>query len=388
MRSSLIFAVMFVAALAVVKIGLASAQEPRSAASVDYIWRLPKGFPRPRVPADNPMTPAKAELGRYLFYDARMSVNGRESCATCHRQELAFTDGKSRAAGTTGEMHPRGSMSLVNVAYSAVLTWSDPGQRTLEQQALTPMFSTHPVELGMQSNGEEYVRVISSDPVYAKMFPAAFPGEQNPFTIANVTKAIASFQRTIIGGGSPYDRYHYDGDDQTISESAKRGEVLFFSEPLSCFRCHGGFNFSDTADFEGRRESPPEFHNTGLYNLSGALSYPAPNTGIYEHTQQPADVGKFKAPTLRNVAVTAPYMHDGSIATLDGVLDHYSAGGRAITNSPNAGDGSRNPNKDPLIRGFKLTQQDRVDLIAFLESLTDEEIIHDPKFADPRQNTH
>ena len=351
----------------------------------EYVWKLPKGFPKPRIPADNPMTPAKVELGRYLFYDTRMSVNGKQSCATCHRQELAFTDGKSRAAGTTGEMHPRGSMSLVNVAYSSVLTWSDPGQRTLEKQALTPMFSAHPIELGMQNNGDDYLRVIASDPAYAKMFPAAFPGEQNPFTIANVTKAIASFERTIIGGGSPYDRYHYDGDDKAISDSAKRGEVLFFSEPLSCFRCHGGFNFSDTTDFEGRRESPPEFHNTGLYNLAGALSYPAANTGIYEHTRQPADVGKFKAPTLRNVAVTAPYMHDGSIATLEGVLDHYSAGGRTITDSPYAGDGSRNPNKDPLIRGFKLTPQDRADLIAFLESLTDEEIIHDPKFGNPRQ---
>ena len=236
----------------------------------------------------------------------------------------------------------------------------------------------------MESNGEEYVRAISPDPVYAKMFPAAFPGEQNRFTIANVTKAIASFERTIIGGGSPYDRYHDGGDDKAISESAKRGEVLFFSEPLSCFRCHGGFNFTDATDFENRRE----FHNTGLYNLSGALSYPGENTGIYEHTLQPTDVGKFKAPSLRNIAVTAPNMHDGSIATLDGVLDHYSAGGRTNTNSPNAANGSRNPNKDPLIGGFNLTQQDRVDLIAFLESLTDEEIIHDPKFADPRQNTH
>jgi cytochrome c peroxidase len=237
----------------------------------------------------------------------------------------------------------------------------------------------------MQNAGDDYIRVIASDPAYAKLFPAAFPGEQNPFTIANVTKAVASFERTIIGGGSPYDRYHYDGDEKAISDSAKRGEVLFFSEPLSCFRCHGGFNFSDATDFEGRRESPPEFHNTGLYNLAGTLSYPAANPGIYEHTQQPTDVGKFKVPTLRNVAVTAPYMHDGSIATLEGVLDHYSAGGRTITDSPNAGDGSRNPNKDPLIRGFKLTSRDRADLIAFLESLTDEEIIHDPKFGNPRQ---
>jgi cytochrome c peroxidase len=364
-------------------VGLTSAQQTLNTTRGEYVWKLPKGFPKPRVPADNPMTSAKVELGRYLFYDPRMSVNGKESCATCHEQALAFTDGKPRALGTTGESHPRGSMSLVNVAYSAVLTWSDPGERTLEHQALTPMFNTHPIELGMRGRGGDYLRVVESDPVYTKLFPAAFPGEQDLFTIANVTKAIASFERTIIGGGSAYDRYHYDGDDKAVSDAAKRGEVLFFSEPLSCFRCHGGFNFTDATDFEGRKQSEPAFHNTGLYNLAGALSYPAENTGIYEHTQQPGDVGKFKVPTLRNVALTAPYMHDGSIATLEEVLDHYAAGGRTIANSPYAGDGSRNPNKDPLIRGFKLAPEERADLIAFLDSLTDEEIIHDRKFGNP-----
>lgn len=387
MKSSLAYAVLLLAALcAIMRIGSASAQQPQGTANAEYVWTLPKGFPKPRVPADNPMTPVKVELGRYLFYDARMSVNGKESCATCHRQELAFTDGKSRAAGTTGELHPRGSMSLVNIAYAGLLTWSDPGQRTLENQALIPMFSSHPVELGMQKNGNDCVRVIASDPIYERLFLQAFPGEENPFSIANVTKAIASFERTIISGSSPYDRYHYDGDDQAISNAAKRGEVLFFSEPLSCFRCHGGFNFNDNTDFDGRRESLPEFHNTGLYNLAGALSYPAENTGVYEHTQQPADVGKFKAPTLRTVAVTAPYMHDGSISSLEGVIDHYAAGGRTITGSRNAGNGSLNPNKDPLIRGYNLRPQDRADLIAFLESLTDEEVLHDPKFSDPRSN--
>jgi cytochrome c peroxidase len=389
MRCFFASVVLMLAALgAVVGISSASPQEPQNPARDEYFWRLPKGFPKPRVPADNPVTLPKVNLGRFLFYDARMSVNGKESCATCHRQELAFTDGKSHASGTTGQIHPRGSMSLLNVAYSAVLNWSDPSARTLEQQALTPMFNTNPVELGMTNNGDDYLRVIESDPVYVQMFPQAFPGEKNPFTVVNITKAIASFERIIISGGSPYDRYHYRGDDKAISDSAKRGETLFFSEPLSCFRCHGGFNFSDATDFDGRKESEPEFHNTGLYNLAGALSYPAESTGIYEHTRQPGDVGKFKAPTLRNVAVTAPYMHDGSITTLEGVLDHYSAGGRTITESPYAGDGSHNPNKDHLVRGFKLTPQDRADLIAFLESLTDDEILNDVEFANPWLSGH
>jgi cytochrome c peroxidase len=370
----------------VVGANLAGSQTEKHTEDGEYHWELPKGFPKPKVPADNPMTATKVRLGRYLFYDKRMSVNETESCATCHRQELAFTDGKAQSVGATGQLHPRGSMSLVNVAYSAILTWSNPNEHSLENQALTPMFGNHPVELGLTSVDHDFDHVLRSDALYQEMFPAAFPSESDPFTIPNVTKAIASFERTIISAGSAYDRYHYEGDDRAISDSAKRGEVLFFSQPLSCFRCHGGFNFSDATDFEGRSGGEVQFHNTGLYNLAGTLSYPMPNVGIYEYTQHPADVGKFKAPTLRNIALTAPYMHDGSAKTLDEVLDHYSAGGRTIADSPNAGDGSHNPNKDPLIRGFHLSLQERADLIAFLESLADERVVHDQRFGDPRQN--
>jgi cytochrome c peroxidase len=361
--------------------GLAGPQT--DAPTDEYRWELPKGFPKPKVPPDNPMTVAKVQLGRYLFYDRRMSVNGTESCATCHRQELAFTDGKARAVGATGQPFPRGAMSLVNVAYSAVLTWSNPNERSLEHQALTPMFGEHPVELGLTGGGEAFVAVLRSDRVYGPLFRAAFPAEPDPFTISNVTRAIASFERTILSARSPYDRYHTGGDDQAISDSAKRGETLFFSEPLSCFRCHSGFNFSDATDFEGRRGADTPFHNTGLYNVAGKFSYPQPNLGIYEFTLRQEDVGKFKTPTLRNVALTAPYMHDGSVATLDAVLDHYSAGGRTVADPARAGEGFHNPNKDPLIRGFKLSSQDRADLIAFLECLTDDAVIHDPRFGDP-----
>jgi cytochrome c peroxidase len=369
----------------IVSLAFPVSQAGQSPTENEYRSELPNGFPKPKIPTDNPLTAAKVRLGRYLFYDKRMSINGTESCATCHRQELAFTDGKERAIGATGQMHPRGAMSLVNVAYDAVLTWNNPNERSLEHQALTPMFGEHPLELGLKNQGEDFIQTIRSDAAYREMFTAAFPSEQDPFSISNVTKAIASFERTIISAGSAYDRYHYGGDDTAISDSAKRGEVLFFSEPLSCFRCHGGFNFSDATDFDGRTGAEVQFHNTGLYNVAGELSYPLPNVGIYEHTKHPEDVGKFKAPTLRNVAVTAPYMHDGSVKTLDDVLDHYSAGGRTIVDSPNAGAGVHNPNKDPLIRGFTLSPQDRADLIAFLESLTDEGILHDQKFSNPWQ---
>jgi cytochrome c peroxidase len=347
-----------------------------------YAWNLPKGFPKPFVPADNPMTAAKVELGRYLFYDTRMSVNGKSSCATCHKRELAFTDGRAVGVGATGELHSRSAMSLVNVAYSAALTWSNPQMKTLEDQALVPMFGEHPVELGLRQ-GDGFLPMLRSDAKYRSLFESAFPADADRFTIANVTKAIASFERSIISARSPYDRYHYDRDDNAISESAKRGETLFFNQHLSCFRCHGGFNFGEAAASERNAEREVEFHNTGLYNLPGVLSYPEPNVGIYEFTKAPEDVGKFKAPTLRNIALTAPYMHDGSIPTLEGVLDHYSAGGRTITSGPHAGKGQDNPNKDPLIGGFTLSQQDRGDLIEFLRCLTDDEVIRDPRFANP-----
>jgi cytochrome c peroxidase len=327
--------------------------EPEQA--TDYQWNLPKGFPKPYVPADNPMTAEKVELGRYLFYDTRMSVNGKASCATCHKQQLAFTDGLAVSSGATGEPHPRGAMSLVNVAYNAALTWSNPQMKSLEKQALTPMFGDHPVELGLRE-GDQFLPMLRADPNYRALFERAFPTDADRFTIANVTRAVASFERSIVSARSPYDRYHYDRDDTAISDSAKRGEILFFNQRLSCFRCHGGFNFSDATFSERNPEREVAFHNTGV---------------------DQTDPGKFKAPTLRNIALTAPYMHDGRIPTLDGVLDHYAAGGR----------GHDNPNKDPLIGGFVLSPQDRGDLIEFLKSLTDDAVLHDLRFADPRASS-
>ena len=324
------------------------------------------------------MTESKLSLGRYLFYDKRLSVNGTASCATCHRQELAFTDGRPVSEGATGQLHSRSAMSLVNVAYNAVLTWSNPSLRTLEEQALTPMFGDHPVELGLTRDA--MLRILRSDARYQALFARAF---SDGATVDNAMRAIACFERSIVSARSPYDRYHYDRDDAAVSPAAKRGEILFFSRQLSCFRCHGGFIFSDAAFSERNPDREVEFHNTGLYNLSGLLSYPAPNLGIYQYTKNAGDVGKFKAPTLRNIAVTAPYMHDGSVPTLEGVIDHYAAGGRTISSGPLAGVGHQNPNRDPLIAGFAITPAERADLIEFLKTLTDDEVLHDPQFADP-----
>ncbi len=276
---------------------------------------------------------ARVNLGRHLFYDARMSGNGTQSCASCHRQDLAFTEGKAQAVGSTGEQHPRSAMSLVNLSRAKLLTWTNPHEQTLEEQALTPMFGDHPVELGVKT--EAYLQLIRKDPTYQPLFAAS----ALPFTVSGITTAIAVFERTLISNRSPYDRYHFGRNDTAISDSAKLGETLFFSEPLSCFRCHGGSNFSNSS----------ELKDNGLL----------------------AEGGRFKAPTLRNIDVTAPYMHDGRLKTLDAVLDHYASGGK------------HSPTQDELIRGFSLTPQDRADLLAFLRTLTDEAFLHDPRYSDP-----
>jgi cytochrome c peroxidase len=337
----------------------------------DFDWNLPKGFPRPAVPADNPMSAAKVELGRYLFYEKRISVNGKESCGSCHRQELAFTDGRTRAEGTTGQLHPRSSLSLVNVAYTPRLTWANPTLDSLEEQALTPMLSEEPVELGLKGREQEFLSVLRRDPLYVRLFRLAFAEEGYVYTIKNVTKAIAAFERTIISMRAPYDRYRWGGDSSAISDSAKRGELIFYSsERGGCFQCHDGWNFT-AIRFEGSPDQGDGGRSGRFFNTGVSLDR-APNRGLFELTQRPEDVGKFRAPTLRNIAITAPYMHDGSVATLEEVIDHYMAGGKAD-----------HPNKSSILRPFRLTNEEKNDLIDFLKSLTDEELLRDARWSDP-----
>jgi cytochrome c peroxidase len=346
------------------------------------VWALPKGFPTPNVPADNPMSASKVELGRHLFYDTRLSGNGTFSCASCHAQRLAFTDGRARAIGATGEMHPRGSMGLANVAYSPVLTWANPGMRSLEQQAIVPMFGDDPVELGLQGQERALLQRVGTDPRYQKLFAAAFPGGQELVTLDRIVKAIGAFERTLISGRSPYDAYK-GGALRAISAAARRGEELFFSEKTECFHCHGGFNFTGSSDFVGKGFAEIEFHNTGLYNTDGKGAYPSPNTGVHAVTDNPDDMGRFKAPSLRNIAVTAPYMHDGSIATLEDVLAHYDAGGRTIRRGPHAGVGSTSPYRAEFMKRIGFTPREKLDMLAFLRALTDSTFLTDPRFSNP-----
>ena len=357
--------------------GLTAAAEQGSV----FRWDIPAWAAPPIVPTDNPMTVEKVTLGRYLFYDKRLSYNGKLSCASCHLQRFGFTELRPNAFGSTGQRHPRRTPTLTNAGYNTVLTWANPAEHRLESQMLTPMFGEHPVELGFAGHEQELLARLRADERYRSLFAAAFPDASDPFTIASVTKAIASFERTFISLSSPYDRYRYGGESDAIGPAAKRGEALFFSPRLDCSHCHAGINFSD--DFADARTKAVTvvFHNTGLYNIGGR--YPAHNAGVYEVTGDPRDDGMFKAPTLRNVAVRAPYMHDGSVDDLNGVLDHYSAGGRTIVGTPLAGVGRLNPNKDALIHGFDLSQQERRDLIAFLETLTDKAFLTNPALSDP-----
>jgi cytochrome c peroxidase len=349
----------------------------------DYAWRLPAGFPKPKVPADNPISTAKVELGRRLFYDKRLSGNGTYSCASCHDPKKAFTDGLARALGSTGQTHPRGSMSLVNIGYASTLTWANDLLVTLEKQTLVPIFGETPVELGLSGQEGPMLARLRAEPLYVEAFPKAFPEAGEPISLDHVVKAISTFERTIISGGSAYDRFVYGKDPKALDDSAKRGRDLFFSERMECFHCHGNFNFADNLSHEGTVIVETAFHNTALYNLDGNGGYPVESRGLVDVSGKPSDMGRFKAPTLRNIAVTAPYMHDGSIATLGEVIDHYARGGRKIEGGPNAGDGARSPIKSEFLRGFLVDANEKADLVHFLESLTDPAFLEDPRFADP-----
>jgi len=345
-----------------------------ASAEAAWRWQLPRGMPAPSVPADNPMSSRKVELGRRLFYDVRLSVTGAYACASCHQQARAFSDGRARALGATGELHPRGAMSLANVAYSLRFGWDDPDTTSLEAQAQIPMLNTAPIELGVRGNEARILDALRRDRLYARGFPRAFPDAARGFELAHVRKAIAAFERTLISGGSAYDRAVYRDERAALSPAARRGLALFTSPELACSECHGGptLGGADTA-----------FHNTGLFNLDGQGAYPPTGQGLFARTRAPADMGRFRAPSLRTVALTAPYMHDGSDATLPDVLAHYARGGRNARAADGAEPGARNPHQSERVRGFPLSPEDEAALLAFLEALTDEAFVADPRFSDP-----
>jgi cytochrome c peroxidase len=363
-------------------LGLVSRARP---ATAGFRWDIPDWIPPPAEPPDNRITPAKVHLGRHLFYDKRLSANQTIACATCHEQARAFTDGKSTAVGITREVSNRNTLSLTNVAYFPTLTWGNPQIESLEAQATIPIFGKHPVEMGMAGKEMLLLRRLQSEPVYQSLFVKAFPEQArknartNLFSLSTVTQAIASFQRTLLSFNSPYDRYKYGNDKNAISAAAKRGEALFLGSKTDCYKCHGSLYFTDNVK-HARMDTPERaFHNTGLYNEDGRGAYPSGHTGIAEFTGGDNDMGKFRTPSMRNVALTAPYMHDGSIATLEEVIrTHYAKKGRAV----HAGKAA-NPLRSRLVDGFRASEAEVGDLVEFLKTLTDETFIKNPQFSNP-----
>ena len=299
------------------------------------------------------------------------------SCESCHQQALAFSDGVKVPTGSTGEVLHRNSQTLTNIAYNASYTWANPILKEIEQQLVIPLFGEFPVEMGINdANREEILNRFRRETAYQNMFNAAFPNQQDAVTFPNVIKALAVFNRALISKDSDFDR-------GTMSSSAMRGQDLFNSEKMECFHCHNGFNFSDSTLHDDSVFVSRPFFNTGLYNIDGKGSYPIADNGLFTVTQDPKDKGKFRPPTLRNIAYTAPYMHDGSIATLGEVLDFYANGGRNITSGDHQGDGRKNPNKSEFVKGFTLSAQEKQDMLMFLHALSDETFISNPRYANP-----
>jgi len=310
-----------------------------------YVLSVPMGFPQPEIPADNALTKSRVALGRRLFFDPALSADSTRSCASCHAPHLAFSDSTAVSLGIEGRPGTRNSPTLANVAYQQKLL-RESGVPTLEMQILVPFQEHNEFDFNILLAAERLGRI----PEYVQMAGEAYGRKPDAFVI---TRAIAAFERTLLSGNAPFDQWFFQGKSAAVSASAKRGYDLFQSEKLNCGKCHTGFLFTDQS-----------LANNGLYE-----AYPDP--GRMRLTGLASDLALFKVPTLRHIALTAPYMHDGSLPTLEAVLDHYQTGGKA------------HPNKSALLKPFVLTAPERADLLAFLHSLTDTEFVTNRAFAKP-----
>jgi cytochrome c peroxidase len=294
------------------------------------------------APADNALTEPRARLGRRLFFDKQLSRTGEIACSSCHQPEHAFSDAAAVSTGVEGRTGTRNAPALVNEAWGRSFFW-DGRATTLEEQAGKPIENPDEMDLPLT----EAAARVAADPGYGGEFEQAYGG---PASEESVRKAIASFVRVLVSAASPYDR-HLRGDDSDFGEAEQRGEAIFLGEKGGCFHCHPTGPLTN----EG-------FFNNGLYVEGG-------DPGRQTITGRSGDLGKFKVPTLRNIAASAPYMHDGSLATLEDVLDHYSRGGRG------------GPFTDPTIEPRPLSDDERQDLLAFLRALTDPMFLSDPRWA-------
>jgi cytochrome c peroxidase len=299
---------------------------------------IPDHFPEISFPEENKFSAERWALGKKLFYEKRLSVDSTISCASCHKPSFAFADNTSMTSGVFGRQGVTNSPSLANVAYHPYYT-REGGVPTLEMQVLVPV-SEHN-EFGF--NIVEIAERLKYDKIYKEMALKAYGRPLDPFVI---TRSISTFERSIISGNSKYDHFINGNDVLTAEENA--GKELFFSEKTSCFVCHSGFNFTDYA-----------FKNNGLYETYD-------NPGRFRLTQKDGDLALFKTPGLRNVGFTSPYMHDGSMATLHDVIEHYNSGGK------------NHVNKSNLIRPLGLTDKEKKALVAFLHTLDDYTLLASP----------
>lgn len=312
----------------------------------------PLGLPAVPVPSDNPLTSDTVTLGRRLYYDTRLSLDSTVSCASCHDPRYGFADPKPFSEGVQKKLGGRNSPTVFNAAYYETQFW-DGRAPTLEKQAEGPV--QNPVEMAHTLKGVE--ERLNGDPTYKAAFEKAFgPG---PITYEKVEKAIASFERTVVSANSPFDRWYYGKDEKAVSASVKRGfEVFRRADKGNCAACH-------TIGEKHALFTDNKFHNLGV-GVYGDEQLK--DLGRYDVTKQEKDKGAFRTPSLRNIALTAPYLHDGSRKTLKEVMDFYVGGGNS------------NPHRDPLIKPLDfLTGQEQQDLLAFLEALTGEM----PKDVDP-----
>jgi cytochrome c peroxidase len=304
--------------------------------------QAPLGLPPVPIPSGNPPTEATVALGRRLFYDVRLSSDASLSCASCHSPTEGFADRRRHSIGFGGKSGSRNAPTVLNAAYSPRQFW-DGRASTLEDQAGGPI--ANPIE--MNQTHDVCASTIDSDPTYKAAFIKAFgPG---PVTIGKLEAAVASFERTLISGNSRFDRYEYGGDKSALSAAEIRGLAIFRDETKGdCASCH-------SIDSKYALFTDGKFHNIGVgVNDEGEPT----DLGRFTETHAEADKGAFKTPTLRNIAITAPYMHDGSLKTLKDVVDFYAGGGNS------------NPYLDPKIKTIHLTGEERADLTAFLNSLT------------------
>ncbi len=331
---------------------------------------------------ENQYSSAKAKLGRYFFYDRRMSVNQTKACATCHAPEFSFTDSYRRSIGALGDNVQHNAPPIINIVFNKYLTAADSSLHFPEQQINNPMFHNKPVELGWEGNQIIILSRLKKDSLYNSELHLLFPNDKDPFTIKNIQDCISNFVKTIVSFNSSYDRYVSNNDTPALSPAQQRGMQLFFSDKLHCNSCHGGINFS-APSVKDKNGVAAYYQNTGLYNIDNKGSYPETDNGLFEFTKQQADIGKYRIPTLRNLAFTAPYLHDGSAASLNDVISIYENGGRNNTTGLHIGDGRTNPYKSPLIAGFVINGQQKKDLISFLLSLSDSSVCTNKAFSNP-----